>query len=262
MEKITSNIIKSVKRLSASHHRREEGLFVAERTKIVLELLNGPFELVSLIGTHAWFEKYGLQGVDPGKCLQATRNDMERMSSLATPPEVLAVFRLPQLADSVALREGGLYVALDGVRDPGNLGTIIRLADWFGLDGVIVSEDSADPYGPKAIQASMGSTGRVRVTRCDLVKTLVQAKENDIPLWGTFMDGTSIYALPSDTGPHGVIVMGNEGVGISNSISAILTERITIPTYPLGRNGAESLNVAMAASVVISEFRRRALSIK
>lgn len=259
MNHITNSEIKTVKSLGTVKGRREHGCFVVERTKIVLEMLAGRFALKRLIATAKWYEEHRGTVADDSLCVQASPAQMERMSSLSTAPDVMAVFGLPDENGAVRLDPAKLYLALDRIQDPGNLGTIVRMADWFGVDTVLASHDSVDVFNPKTLMATMGSAARVRVVYTDLAATLKEAADTGVALWGTFMDGQSIYGLDDGTPPAGIVVMGNEGRGISEPVSRLLNRRISIPTYPPGHTSAESLNVAMATSIILAEFRRRSL---
>lgn len=254
MEKITATIRKTVKSLSTAKGRREHSAFLTERTKNVLELLGGRFQLRWLIGTYAWFESHPQLNVPAEKLFQATSVDMERMTSLSTPSDVMAVFEMPDYEWFGELNIDELYLALDNVQDPGNMGTIIRLADWFGVRTIFASLDCVDAFNPKTVISSMGSIARVRVVSCHLDNVLKKAREFNVPVWGTFMQGESIYNLKDNT--RGIIVMGNEGKGISTEVEELVTRKITIPGYPEESASAESLNVAMATAITLAEFRR------
>lgn len=264
MEKVSPAVRKSVHSLATSKGRRTEGAFVTERTKNVLDLLEGPFALRWLVATTAWFENHGDLKVPESKCLKASTADMERMTSLSTAPDVLAVFELPQRDNSaIGLNTESLYLALDGIQDPGNMGTIVRLADWFGVDTILAGNTTVDVFNPKCVISTMGSIARVKVVYCNLPTVLNEAVQKGISVWGTFLDGENIYDLPEAEAPSGIIVMGNEGNGISDAVAANVTKRLLIPAYPPGRSGAESLNVAMATAITLAEFRRRdALALK
>lgn len=257
MEKVSSAIRKSVKSLETAKGRRAEHAFVTERTKNVIELLNSPFHLRWLIATTAWFENHRDITVCDSKCLVASTADMERMSSLSTPSDVMAVFDLPSVEPRITLDKTKLYLALDGIQDPGNMGTIVRLADWFGVDTIFAGRGTVDPFNPKSIISSMGSIARVKVVECDLNDVLQNARKLGLKVFGTFMSGQNIFELTLQSTQAGVIVMGNEGNGISDEIANLITDRITIPSFPPGNRGAESLNVAMATAITLAEFRRR-----
>jgi TrmH family RNA methyltransferase len=165
----------------------------------------------------------------------------------------LAVFKQPRYEYNPEVLKDSLCLALDDVQDPGNLGTIVRLADWFGIEDIFCSQGTADVYNPKTIQATMGAIARVRVHYCDLVSLIGSLK--DIPVYGTFLDGDNMYN--KSLSANGLIVMGNEGKGVSPEVGSLINERLYIPNYPTGRTTSESLNVAIATAIVCSEFRRR-----
>lgn len=262
MEKLSATRRKAIRSLSSPKGRKEEGAFITERTKNVLELLEGPFALRCVVATNAWFEEHRNLRLPEEKCIVATTADLERITTLSTPPDVVGVFALPSPDDHEKLTPDKLYIALDDIQDPGNLGTVLRIADWFGVDTVIASKTTVDVFNPKCIIASMGSICRVKVRYCNLEEELARAAENGFQLWGTFLDGESIYSLPESTEMKGIIVMGNEGRGISANVGRLVGKRISIPSFPPGHAGAESLNVAMATAITLAEFRRRELSLK
>ena len=180
---------------------------------------------------------------------------LSRASLLKTPQEVLAVFEQPHYEFDTNVTDQSLCLALDDVQDPGNLGTIIRIADWFGIEHIFCSSGTADVYNPKTIQATMGAIVRVKLHYCNLPDFLKSASQKNTPIFGTFLDGENIYTqeLPA----NGIIIMGNEGNGISKQIAEMVTHRILIPNYPQGCETSESLNVAVATAIVCAEFRRR-----
>jgi len=252
VEDITAALRKTIASLSSARRRREAGMFAAEGTKCVLDTL-GAFTLRYLAATPGWFEEHPDVAEYPQAVL-ARRQDMERMTALSTPSPVIAVYDIPQYC-MPPLSAASLVVALDCVQDPGNLGTIVRVADWMGVDTVLASHDTADVFGAKAIQATMGAISRVHVHYCDLPATLA-ALPVGMEVYGTFLGGENIYTAGS-LGPGGVLVFGNEGRGISQDVAAVVTRRITIPSYPQGRPTSESLNVGMAAAIAMSQFRAR-----
>lgn len=236
---ISKNQQKLIRQLEQKKYRRREGLFVAEGPKVVGDLIRAGFHPQALFSTT---EQAGAQ--------QVTEDELRRISFLQHPQQTLALFPLPKPAAEQP-RQGRLYLALDGVQDPGNLGTIIRLADWFGIDTIYCSEDTADAWAPKVVQATMGSIARVKVIYTDLGAML---RSTTLPVYGTLLDGNDIYreALTAD----GIIVMGNEGNGISPEVRELVTRRLLIPSFRQG-DTAESLNVAIATAITCSEFRRR-----
>ena len=181
------------------------------------------------------------------------RADMERMSQLSTPTQVLAVYEMPQVTFDENGLSSNLIIALDRVQDPGNLGTIIRIADWFGITDIVCSPETVDVYNPKVVQATMGAISRVKVHYLDLAELI--KRNPDIPVYGTFLDGRNIYE--TSLTPHGIVVMGNEGQGISDEIGRLIKRRLFIPSYPQERPTSESLNVGMATAITVAEFRRR-----
>lgn len=181
-----------------------------------------------------------------------SKADLRKMSSLTTPGQVIAVYDIPLKNFDPGAAKDSLLLALDTIQDPGNLGTIIRVADWFGITDILASRETADCFSPKVIQATMGSISRVSVHYCDLPATLTEIGEGDI--FGTFLDGDDIDSL---TLPEkGVIVIGNEGNGISGEVERLVNHRITIPSWPKGRKTGESLNAAIATAITISKFRQ------
>jgi TrmH family RNA methyltransferase len=235
---VSKNQIKRIISLQQKKHRKESGLFFVEGKKVIQELLDSKFTLEELFVTEPLFENIPQQTF-------ISETDLKKISALTNPNNCLAVFRMPE---PKKINEGGIILALDKIRDPGNLGTIIRLCDWFGITDLVCSEDTVDLYNPKVLQATMGSITRVNVSYVDLNEFLSQTK---LPIFGTFMNGTNIYKtqLPQD----GIIVMGNEANGISTEIEPLITDKITIPRFG---NPTESLNVATATAIVLSEFRR------
>ncbi len=255
---LTNALRKTVRSLSEAKHRRELGLFVAEGTKCVLDTIEA-FECEMLIATRQWTESYA-EACKGREVIVATRADFERMSNMSTPPQVMAVYRAPHYALNLSELTGKLVLALDRLQDPGNLGTIVRLADWMGVHTILASVDTVDVWNPKVVQATMGSISRVKVHYVDLAATLHELRGAGMEVYGTFLDGTSLYG--SKLSASGVIVMGNEGKGISDEVAQTVSRRLLIPTYPADAVSAESLNVATATAITVAEFRRQTLSSK
>lgn len=239
---VSKNQIKLITSLQQKKYRKQEQLFIAEGIKVVQELLFSNFELLYLFTT-----KQDFLDVSKDKVHAITDSELKKISALANPNTCLAVFKMPNPKE---WNEKGLILALDDVRDPGNLGTIIRLCDWFGIETLFCSEESVDIYNPKVVQATMGSISRVNVVYGDLELFL---KESSLPVFGTFMDGNNIYQekLPKE----GIIVMGNEANGISPSVEKLVSQRIAIPRFG-NLQLTESLNVATATAIILSEFKR------
>ena len=233
--------------------RTREGVFVAEGPKVVEDLME-VMRPKRLIATNEWINNKQTNGIEIDI---VSEEELARLSFLQTPQQVLAVFPIlsnNQPEDYTKELKGKLTLALDSVQDPGNLGTIIRIADWFGIETIICSHETADVYNPKVVQAPMGSIARVKVIYTDLQNTLKHLSES-LPIYGTFLNGNNIYK--SNLSNDGVIVMGNEGRGISKEVAKVITNRILIPNYPEGRKCADSLNVAIATAITCAEFRKR-----
>lgn len=243
--------IKLINSLLQKKQRDELGLFVAEGPKLVLDLLPS-FKCKMLMATEDWLKNHPEIRAEEMVGLQA--EEFNKISNLKTPQGVFAVFEKPIHNWSVDLLSENLSLALDDVQDPGNLGTILRIADWFGIRDVFCSEHCADSFSPKTVQASMGALARVRVHVVNLTDFLIQCKKS-IPIYGTFLDGSDIYA--ESLSKNGIVVMGNEGNGISTEIEQIINRKLLIPSFPLGVPSSESLNVGVATALICGEFRRR-----
>ena len=241
--------------LATPKGRRENGLFVAEGTKCVLDTISS-FNLSAVLATGNWIKEYGDNIKYPGLLYEVKRADIIEMSSLSTPPDVIAVYRIPD-EETCQPVPGELYLALDRIQDPGNLGTIIRISSWMGIKRIYCSTETVDVFNPKVVQATMGALSQVKIEYCDLVTLLADASKNEIPVYGTFLDGENIYT--SRLTPGGIIVMGNEGKGISEDVSQEITRRLFIPPYPVDSEHVESLNVSVATAITVAEFRRQTL---
>lgn len=239
---ISKNQQKYVRQLEQKKYRMREQAFVAEGPKVVGDLLKCGFNPIMLFSTRQW------AGIDT---TEVTEEELRKLSFLQHPQQVLAVFPIPTNTKTPPLK-GQLYLALDGIQDPGNLGTIIRIADWFGIDTIYCSTETVDVWNPKVVQATMGSIARVKVVYTDLE---VLIRECELPVYGTLLDGEDIYEqqLSND----GIIVMGNEGNGISTDIRPLIAQKLLIPNFRTGDDTAESLNVAIATAITCSEFKRR-----
>lgn len=254
MAQLTNAIRKDIRSLEKVKSRRELGLFVAEGTKCVLDTIDY-FECKYLIATKQWLEAHAV-AVQQDRIYPLSHGEMERVSRLQSVPEVIAVYRIPENIKPSTLGEDDLVVALDCVQDPGNLGTIIRVCDWMGVKNIVASSDTADMYNPKVVQSTMGSIARVTIHYFDNLAGYLHTRANkNIPIYGTFLSGKSIYN--NDLAANGIIVMGNEGRGISDAVAREVTQRLLIPSYPSCSATAESLNVAIATAITLSEFRRR-----
>ncbi|MCR5470107.1 MAG: RNA methyltransferase [Prevotella sp.] len=257
---ISKNQFKFIRQLEQKKFRRREGLFVAEGTKVVGDLLQR-YQPHSVYATAEW-----IKNNPTTEATEVCDDELRRLSFQQHPQQVLALFPLPQgpkeaIPETVAnLRsfttkgmQEGLSLALDGIQDPGNLGTIIRIADWFGISTIYCSDDTVDAYNPKVVQATMGSIARVNIIYIDLT-ALLKSLPQDFPVYGTFLDGENIYT--QELSNHGLIIMGNEGNGISGEVRALVNRRLLIPNFHNG-DTVDSLNVAIATAITCSEFRRR-----
>ena len=240
--------IQFVRSLAEKRVRDQERLFVAEGSKLTEEILASKFVVRRIYTTRHDLKGKNIEVVD--------QREMERISQLKTANDTLAVVEQPNHKLSLANLHGKLSIALDGVQNPGNLGTIIRLADWFGVEDIICSRDTADCFNPKVIQATMGAILRVRVHYTDNLPALLQdAHREGLNIYGTLLDGGNIY--DEKLASSGIIVMGNEGRGITDETRNVLTHRLLIPPYPADAPTSESLNVAMATGIILAEFRRQ-----
>ena len=240
---ITRAEILAIKALATKQGREEQGAFIAEGEKLVGEIRNSKLRIRKIYQTKPLFADAEM----------VNEKEMERISQLKTANSVLAVVEMPKSKIASVKPDSSLVLALDRVQNPGNLGTIIRLADWFGISDIVCSEDSADCFNPKVVQATMGAILRVRVHYTNLAKWL--GEQRGAKVYGTFLEGENIYSAQLDK--SGIIVMGNEGQGISTEVAATVSHKLLIPPYPADRSGSESLNVAVATAVICSEFRRR-----
>jgi TrmH family RNA methyltransferase len=253
---ISKNKSKFIIALQKKKNRDEENLFVIEGDKLIREFLNADIRLKILAAKPEF-----LNSLTDGmlRLIEETESvsfeELRQLSSLKTPHNALAVVRKHEPEFELSGIFSQLSVALDGVQDPGNLGTIIRAAAWFGISNVICSKDSVDVYNPKVIQSTMGAILHVNVYYTDLGEFLSGAKKKDIHVFGTMLEGDSIYS--NELGKNGVILLGNESKGISNDLIPFITDKIFIPGATSSKPGIESLNVGMAASIVFSEFTRR-----
>ncbi|WOD42316.1 TrmH family RNA methyltransferase [Hwangdonia lutea] len=237
---LSKSQIKLITKLKQKKYRLQHGFFVVEGIKTIQELLQSKLTLYTLFTTETF-------NIDAKDEVLITETELKRISFLTTPNKALAVFKIPK---PKPINTTGLILALDAVRDPGNLGTIIRLCDWFGITDLVCSNETVDCFNPKVIQATMGSISRVNINYVDLVDFF---NETNLPVFGAFMEGENVYTkqLPK----AGVLVMGNEANGISKAIEAVITEKISIPRFG-NLQATESLNVATATAILLSEFRR------
>lgn len=251
---ITKQQIEYIRSLAHKKGREEAGCFVAEGEKIVFDLLKTSLQPVTIFSTGKILESAALSTskIEP---ILVSGKEMERISAFKTPSNLLAIFKIHSYQEVEPPLFEGLGLVLDGIQDPGNLGTIVRTADWFGISDIYCSPECADLYNPKCVQSTMGALARVRVHYTELTALTRKALNQQIQVYGTFMEGENLFETPLDT--PALIVMGSEGKGISAELVPLLTKKISIPAYPEGNNKLESLNVAVSAAIVCAEFRRR-----
>lgn len=247
---ISKATIKKIHALDMRKFRRNERLFVAEGPKLVDELC-ATMKPVYIAALPEWISE-NAKIISGTEYDIVTPDELQRASLQKNPQQVIALFPIPEHRFCTEQLKNELVLMLDGVQDPGNLGTIARIADWFGIRNIICSTETADIYNPKAVQATMGALARVKFHYTDLIQLLSQY---DGPVYGTFLDGENIYG--QELSENGIIVMGNEGKGISQGVGEMINRRLYIPNYPIGTQTTESLNVAIATSIVCAEFRRR-----
>lgn len=247
---LSKNQIKFIQSLQQKKHRNESGCFIAEGNKLVADLAPA-FECEWLVATDEWLSDH--PHLKAKQILSASREELAKAGGLTTPQDAIGIFRKPEYTFSSSDLKGKLTLAADRIQDPGNLGTIIRLADWFGIEQIICSPDTVDLYNPKTIQSTMGALAHVKVHYLALPEVLKNIP--GIPVYGTFLDGDDMYK--TELSDEGIIIMGNEGNGISSEIEALVSKKLYIPNFPEGCETTESLNVAIATSIICAEFRRR-----
>jgi TrmH family RNA methyltransferase len=249
---LSKNKIKFLQSLSLKKNRDETGLFIIEGEKSIQEVLQSPIKMKSIIGSEEIIMQYTSPQLE---YLPATYAEIKKISSLQTPQGVLAVCEQPGKKPIFPHITDKLTLVLDDIQDPGNLGTIIRLCSWFGIENVVCSVNTVDCYNPKVVQSSMGSIAKVSVQYTNLQPFLNECRDQNLEIYGAFLDGKNIYA--ENLLNKGIIVMGNEGKGISPEIEKIITKKITIPNYSINNSGVESLNVSIATAIICGEFRRQ-----
>ena len=258
---LSKNQLKFVSSLKQKKFREEHNLFIAEGTKIVTELLQSTIRVKQVFATAGFINKVK---IDKGiEWSEIKENELERLSAQVKANEVLAVCEIPEYKINNEELKEKLTLVLDNIKDPGNLGTIIRVADWFGIDNIICSKETVDAFNPKVVQATMGSIARVNLHYTDLIDFLEEFKKDlptnlKFPLYGALLEGAAIYR--QQLTPNGFIVIGNESKGISAELLPFITDKISIPSFSHSKSDggeAESLNAAIATSIICSEFRRR-----
>lgn len=252
---LSKNKLKYIHSLSQKKYRDAENAFIAEGPKLIGDLMGG-YECLLLAATPEYWGAH--PQMEAREIFEITADELTKASLLKTPQSAIAVFRKTRQAICEANPEEQLVLALDAIQNPGNLGTIIRIADWFGIKHIFCSTDTVDAFSPKAIQATMGAISRVQIHYVDLPEYLC-SQPSSLPVYGMLLDGKNIYEEPLQQ--RGIIVMGNEGNGISSSVKRHVNRKLLIPNYPPGSPTSDSLNVAVATAITCAEFRRRALSL-
>lgn len=255
---LSNTIIKSLRKLKTKKYRMESGLFCVEGEKIVGEALLSGISIDTLIGEQEWIQSNSrlINNAKVKKVITTNIGGLKSISNLETPNKVIAVCHSIQNKLKVPALKDKLALVLDNIQEPGNLGTIIRLAEWFGVNDIICSHNTVELYNPKVIQSAMGSVFRVKLFYLLLPDFLEEYKIcNSNPVFGTFIDGESIY--DADLTHHGLIIMGNESKGISKELLPYISKKVSIPSFSANKHYPNSLNVSAAAAVICSEFRRR-----
>ncbi len=247
---LSKNKIKYIHSLKDKKHRVENNTFIVEGYKMVNELL-GSMKCQLIIATKEYVNSLDENIAE--EIIEVSEDELKKVSLLKNPQQVLAIFYQPENTFTESEINDNLNLALDNIQDPGNMGTIIRLADWYGIKNIFCSTDTVDIYNPKTVQATMGAISRVKVHYVDLHEFLSQHKT--VPIYGTFLDGESMYNKKLSN--NGIIVMGNEGNGVRQEIENLVSDKLYIPNYPEDKKTTESLNVAIATAIICAEFRRR-----
>jgi TrmH family RNA methyltransferase len=268
---LTQNQIKHITALKVKKYREEFSQFIAEGNRLVMDLVHSEFVVAGIYGSADWIDT-NLQIIEKKRIpvFETLTREMKRISALSTPSPVLAVVNIPDVSESSGIIDQilkspnpqipELILSLDDIRDPGNLGTIIRIADWFGISTLLCSNTCVDHYNPKVVQATMGSIARVKVIRCKLPVTLTSLSglSGSLPIYGACLEGESIFSQTLTD--HGIILIGNESRGISPDIAPFITQKLFIPSFGNSTIGkAESLNAAVATAIICSEFRRKSI---
>lgn len=252
---LSKSKIKFIQSLEKKKIRDQEKSFLVEGDKMVNEAIRSGHDVQLLCATEGFLVSGCVPSVAASEIIMVTNEELQKASLLQSPQNALAVVKMPNHLFMSSLIDGKLTLALDCIQDPGNLGTLLRIADWFGIEQLLCSEDTADCYNPKVVQASMGAIFRVKVHYLNLRETLLEAAGGGLPVFGTFLDGEVIYKHPLAS--EGILVMGNEGRGISPRMEEVIAQRLFIPPFPEDQKSSESLNVATAAAICCAEFRRR-----
>lgn len=252
---LSKNKIKFIHALARKKIRDQKRSFLVEGNKMVLEAIRSDHDIELICATEDFLKSNRIPGNAACEISLVSKEELQQASLLQSPQNALAVVKMIEIRFQPSSVLNTFSLALDCIQDPGNMGTIIRIADWFGIGQLLCSENTVDHYNPKVIQASMGAVFRVKVHYLDLETTLKEATEAGVPVFGTFLNGENLYTHPLSK--QGILVMGNEGNGISPGVKRFITERLLIPSFPEGQKTSESLNVASATAICCAEFRRR-----
>jgi len=252
---LSKNKIKLIQSLNRKKERDETGLFLVEGNKMVDEAIRSKYSIETLVCTSQFLDQHTINQEGIKEIIETNVESIQRASLQQNPQDAIAIIQKPVTSEFQINPESKLYLALDFIQDPGNLGTIIRIADWFGIDTIVCSDNTVDVFNPKVVQATMGAIFRVNCQYTNLENFLSELQVKQVPIYGTFMEGKNIYNEKLTN--NGIIVLGNEGNGISDPIAKLVSRKITIPTFSTRENKSESLNVAIATSICCSEFRRR-----
>jgi len=247
---ISKSKIKLFNSLKLRKYRKKHGLFIAEGQKIIKDLILSGLKVEYIISEENNYKENTLQA----EFIQSTQNEIKNISSLKTPTDAIAIFEIPKYEIDYNNIENELVLFCDNIQNPGNLGTIIRTADWFGIKNIICTQDTVDAFNPKVVQASMGAIGRVKVHYVNAENFFNKVNE-EIEVYGTFLEGENIYK--TELSKNGIIVIGNEGKGISDELLKYISKKIHIPNYSENKSKSESLNASIATAIVCAEFRRR-----
>ena len=253
---LSKNKIKFIQSLESKKERNNAGLFVVEGEKLVNEILLSSFATTYLAATCEWYENNKAINIGsiPDKDI-VSQEELNKVSFLKNPQAVICLAKLPNHTLSISSIKNELTLILDAIQDPGNLGTILRIADWFGIENIICSRDTVDAFNPKVVQSTMGAICRVKIHYADLAEAIAEIKLLNIPIFGATLNGENIYK--TDLAENGFIMMGNESKGLQPNWLPFLNKQLFIPYYPSDKKRSESLNVAVATAIICSEFRRR-----
>lgn len=251
---LTNNKIKFINSLEIKKNRQNSKCFIVEGEKMILELIKSKLKTVELFALTDFIRKNNVKLKQIDSIIEISEKELKKISSLKTPNQVLAIVNIPSPKINNTTFKS-LNIVLDNIQDPGNLGTIIRTANWFGVNNIFCSNNTVDAYNSKVIQSTMGAIFRTNIFYTDIADIIQKAKNSGQQIYGTLLDGDSIYDLPLNN--NGIIVMGNESKGISKPIQKLIDNKILIPNFPENINDMESLNVGIANAIALAEFRRQ-----